>query len=185
MSALAGQDFHQSVHAVPFAHTVSVQADKLFAARCFQPDGFSPWRNLYPGLPQESQQRLQIVGLFFESGVNRHAQPVPVAWRFIPQPLVVTLAAPLWVFHDGVAVFDADGIVQPPHSFGAAPEIAELSGAIQRGGVPNDVVMDMGLVDVGADDKGVFPFGEPHRQLIAQAVMWYKKSRHLQLTEKE
>ena len=32
------------------------------------------------------------------------------------------------------------------------------------------MVMDMGLVDVGADDKGVFPFGEPHRQLIAQAV---------------
>ena len=32
------------------------------------------------------------------------------------------------------------------------------------------MVMDMGLVDVSADDKGVFPFGEPHRQIIAQAV---------------
>ena len=41
---------------------------------------------------------------------------------------------------------------------------------VQAGGVPDDVVMDVGLVHMGTDDKGVFPFGKAPRQLIAQAV---------------
>ena len=74
------------------------------------------------------------------------------------------------IFHDGVAVFDADSVVQPPHGFGTAPEVSEFSGAVQGGRIENDVVMDMGFVDVGADNKGVVSFCEAHRQLPAQAV---------------
>ena len=41
---------------------------------------------------------------------------------------------------------------------------------VQNGGVPDDVIMDVGFVYMGADDKGVFPLGEAAGQLIAQAV---------------
>ena len=35
------------------------------------------------------------------------------------RPLVVALAVALRILHDGVAVLDADGIVEPPHSAAA------------------------------------------------------------------
>ena len=76
----------------------------------------------------------------------------------------------LWSFHDGIAVLNADCIIEPPHRFGASPKISEFSGVVQRGGVPDDVIMDVGFVNVGADDKCVSPLGEAHRQLVAQAV---------------
>ena len=41
---------------------------------------------------------------------------------FVAQPLVVALALALRILHDGVAVLDADGIVEPPHGAAAAPK---------------------------------------------------------------
>ena len=41
---------------------------------------------------------------------------------------------------------------------------------VQSGGVPNDVIMDVGLVHMSADNKSVVFFGKPAGQLIAQAV---------------
>ena len=35
-----------------------------------------------------------------------------------------------------------DKITELPDSFGAAPEVAEFPRAVQRGGVPNDMVVD-------------------------------------------
>ena len=88
----------------------------------------------------------------------------------VAQPFVVTLALALWVGHNGISVLNADGIVQAAHSSGAAPEIPKFALLIQSGGVPNDVIMDVGLVDVRTDDVSMIAFCEALRQLAAQAI---------------
>ena len=85
----------------------------------------------------------------------------------VAQPLAIALSMRFWVLHDGVSVLDADGIVEPPHGPGAAPEVSELPVTVQVDGIPDDAVMDMGLVDVSADDKGVVSFGKPAGKLLA------------------
>ena len=170
MDALAGQDLHQSVHTVRLAHAVGIQPDKFFLPRRFQPDRFSPWGNFNPGLGQQLQQGIQVGGLLLQCGINRRLKLLPVRGRFVSQPFVVGLAPALGILHDGVSVFDADGIIQPPQGLGAAPKISELPGMVQGRGIENDVVMDMGFVHMSADNESVFALGEPHRQLLPQAV---------------
>ena len=88
----------------------------------------------------------------------------------VAQPLVVAFAVRLRVLHDGQAVFNAQGIVKPPHRPGAPPKVAEFPLAVQRRGVPNDMIMDMRFINVGANDKGVIALGEAAGQFTADAV---------------
>ena len=101
------------------------------------------------------------------------------------QPLVVGLALGFWVLHNGQAVFNAQGITQPPHGASAAPKVAELAGAVQRGGVPNDVIMDVRTIYVGADDKGMIVLGKASGKLHADAVGLLRRdlSRHKRLPD--
>ena len=98
----------------------------------------------------------------------------------IAQPLVVALAAPLGRLHDGVAVLDADGVAQAVNGAGAAPKVAEFAVTFQRGGVPYNMIVDVRLVDVGADDESVLAFGKAPGQLHAQAVGFLRRdlARH-------
>ena len=48
--------------------------------------------------------------------------------------------------------------------------ILELPGAVQGGGIEDDVIVDMRPVGVGSNDKGVLAFGEAHPQLITDTV---------------
>ena len=89
---------------------------------------------------------------------------------FVAQPLVVALAVALWILHDGAAVLDADGIVEPPNSTAAAPKVSEFAGLAERGRVPNHMIVNMGFVDMSADDIGVIALGEALGQLTAQTV---------------
>jgi len=89
---------------------------------------------------------------------------------FVAQPLVVALAVALWILHDGVAVLDADGIIKPPNGTTAAPKVSEFAGLAERGRVPNHMIVNMGFVDMGADDIGVIALGEALGQLTAQTV---------------
>ena len=89
---------------------------------------------------------------------------------FVAQPLVVALAVALRILHDGAAVLDADGIVEPPHGAAATPKVSEFSGLAERGGVPNHMIVNMGFVNMGADNVGVIAFGEALGQLTAQTV---------------
>ena len=81
--------------------------------------------------------------------------------RLIAQPLVVTFAVGLWVLDNGQSVLNADGVAQSADSSSAAPKVAELPVTVQVDRTPNDMIMDMGLVNVGTDDKGGFALGEP------------------------
>ena len=90
--------------------------------------------------------------------------------RLIAQPLVVTFAVGLWVLDNGQSVLNADGVAQSTDGFCAAPKVAELPVTVQVDRTPNDMIMDMGLVNVSADDKGVFALGEPFGKFHAQPV---------------
>lgn len=90
------------------------------------------------------------------------------------QPLVVAFSVWLWVLDNGQTVLDAEGIAQTPDGFGAAPKVAELPVTIQIDSTPNNVIMDMGLINVSADDEGVFALGEPLGKFHAQTVGFFR-----------
>ena len=76
----------------------------------------------------------------------------------VAQPFVVGLAFALGIGHNGISILNADGIVQAAYRSGAAPEIPKFALFIQSGGIPNDVIMDVGLVDVRTDDVSMIAF---------------------------
>lgn len=132
-------------------------------------------------LLQQAQQLLQAGRFLCQRPVDGLAQLLLVGGlRRVAQPLVVTLAAPLGGLHDGVTVLDADGVAQAMDGAGAAPKVAELAVALQRGGVPDNMVVDVGLVNVGADDESVLALGEAPGQLHAQPVGFLRRdlARH-------
>ena len=88
----------------------------------------------------------------------------------IAQPLVVTFAVGLWVLNNGQSVLNADGVAQSTDGFCAAPKVAELPVTVQVDRTPNDMIMDMGLINVSADDKGVFALGEPFGKFYTEPV---------------
>lgn len=55
-------------------------------------------------------------------------------------------------------MLDAQRITELLHGSGAAPEIAEFVCAVQVGRVPDDVIMNMGFVHMGSDDKSMISF---------------------------
>ena len=73
-----------------------------------------------------------------------------------------------------LAVLDADGVVESPHGAAAAPKVSEFAGLTERSGVPNHMIVNVGFVDMGADDIGVIALGEPLGQLAAQAVCFFR-----------
>ena len=137
-----------------------VHADKTLLIRSQQGWHFSAF-DLIPGLTQQFQQLLEALGLLRQGFINGITNPFPMGGLLlIAQPLVVGLALALGVGHNGVSVLNADGIVQAAHGFGAAPEIPKFALFIQSGSVPNDVIMDVGLINVRTDDVGMVVFRE-------------------------
>ena len=88
----------------------------------------------------------------------------------ITQPFVVAFSVGFRVLHNGQSVLDTDGIAQAPDGSGAAPKVAEFSVTIRIDRRPDDVIMDVRFVYVGADHKGVISLGEPLGKFYAQAV---------------
>ena len=80
-----------------------------------------------------------------------------------------------WILYDGVTVLNADRIIEAAQSLGAAPEIPELALLIESGGVPNHMIVNMGFVNVCADNVGVIAFGEAPCQLTAQTVCFLRR----------
>ena len=87
---------------------------------------------------------------------------------------VVAFSMRFWVLYNGIAILNADGIVEPPDRAGTAPKVSEFPVTVQIDRVPDDVVMDMGFVDMGADHKGMIALGEPLCKLHAQPVGFFR-----------
>ena len=166
---LTGQDGPQVCF--PIALSQPVQAEEFLACLGSEGDGFAPALDLDPGPGQQRQQGLQVRRAALQSGVNGLPELLPLGGLgLLLQPLVIGQAAPLGVLNDGQPVLQADQITQPPHRHGRAAEVPELALAVQGGGVPDDVIVDVAAVGVGGDDESVPAFQEPLRELIADAV---------------
>ena len=68
----------------------------------------------------------------------------------------------------------ADDIAEPLQGYPGEEKVLELSAAVQRSGIENDVVMDMSSVCMSGHRKGMIPFGETHGQLIAEPVCFLR-----------
>ncbi len=90
--------------------------------------------------------------------------------RVVAQPLAVVIFPALRIGDYGEPVLGADGVAEPCHRPAGAEKIAKLVLAVQRGGVPDDVIMDVLFVGVRGDEKGVSAFQKPLGKLIAYAV---------------
>lgn len=124
--------------------------------------------DLIPGLPQQLQQRFKAVGLLSQRIVNGGADLFPMGrLLLIAQLLVIASPVLLWIFHNGIAILNADGVIQPPHSAAAAPKVPELAGLTECRGVPDHMIMNMSFIDMGADDVSVIALGEPLGQLTS------------------
>jgi len=60
------------------------------------------------------------------------------------------------------------------NSSGASPKVTELPVAIRIDRRPDDVIMDVRFVYVGADHKGVIALGKPLGKFHAQAVCFLR-----------
>ena len=54
-------------------------------------------------------------------------------------------------------------------------KVIELPAAVQRSGIENDVVMDVGSVCMSGYCKGMIPFGKAHGQFIAKPVCFLRR----------
>ena len=80
------------------------------------------------------------------------------------------LAVQLGIGNDGQIIFKANAVREPPHCTARADEVPELPGAVQRGRIVINVIVDVCLVRVGGNEKGVLALCPAHRHFIADAV---------------
>ena len=80
------------------------------------------------------------------------------------------LAVQLGVGYDGQIIFKTNAVREPPHRTARADEVPEFPGTVQRGRVVINVVMDVRLVRVGGNEKGILALCPAHRRFIADAV---------------
>ena len=76
----------------------------------------------------------------------------------------------LRVGNDGQIIFKTDAVREPPQRTARADEITKLPGAVQRGRIVINVIVDVCLVRVGGNEKGVLALCPAHRRFIADPV---------------
>ena len=82
----------------------------------------------------------------------------------------VPFAVQLRIGDDGQIIFKANAVREPPYRTARADEVTELPGAVQRGRVIINVIMNVRLVRVGGNEKGILALCPAHRHFIADAV---------------
>ena len=70
----------------------------------------------------------------------------------------------------GQIIFKANAVREPPYRTARADEVPEFPGAVQRGRIVINVIVDVRLVYVGGNEKGILPLCPAHRRFIADAV---------------
>ena len=81
-----------------------------------------------------------------------------------------SLAVQLRIGDDGQIIFKANAVREPPHRTARADEVPELPGAVQRGRIVINVIVDVCLVRVGGNEKGILALCPAHRRFIADTV---------------
>ena len=86
------------------------------------------------------------------------------------------LAVQLGIGDDGQIIFKANAVREPPYRTARADEVTEFSGAVQRGRVVINVIVNVRLVRVGSNEKGVLALCPAHRRFIADAVCLLRRN---------
>ena len=147
------------------------KTDKALFAGVTQGQRIPAPPDLASAVAQQLQKRVKAVRLLQKRRVDEAAEQFPVGGlRLASQPPAVVVDAALRVCDHGEPVLGADGVAEPCHRPAGAEKIAELMLAVQRGGVPDDVIVNMPLVGMGSYKKGVSSFQKPLGKFIAHTV---------------
>ena len=122
-------------------------------------------------LRQQLQKRVKAVGPPQKRRVDEAAEQLPMGGlRVVAQPLAVVIFPALRIGDYGKPVLGADGVAESRDGPAGAEKIPKLPLAVQRCGVPDDVIVNMPRVSMGSHKKGVPALEEAHGKLIAHAV---------------
>ena len=72
-------------------------------------------------------------------------------------------------------MLQAELVVHAPDRLGRTPKVSEFPGAVKIHGIDYDVVMDMVLVYMGANDKGIVVFRQYQSKLPADLVRLFRR----------
>ncbi len=126
------------------------QTDKALAIRVPEGQRIAAPPDLAACLRQQLQKRVEAVGLLQKRRVDKAAEQLPVGGlRVVTQPLAVVIFPALGCCDDGQPVLGADGVAEPRDSPAGAEKIPKLPLAVQCGGVPDDVIVNMPPVGMG------------------------------------
>ena len=162
--------------AVALPQRGGTQTGKPFLAGSPETDCAPLLLYLIAGLLHEGEKGSKVGGLFFKGRVNGGAQLLLEGKRSFPAlgpfPVVPVFPLAFWLRlpHHREAIFQTEGVGQPPQGTAGAEEVPVFMGAVKGGGIVINVVMDMSLVRVGGDDELVPSLRPPHSQLIADTV---------------
>ena len=92
---------------------------------------------------------------------------------FISQPCAIMLPAGFRIFYNRKSMLQTQLVIHSPDCPGRAPEVAKFFLTVQCSRVDNDVIMDMVLIHMGADNKGMVSFCELQCQLPADLISFF------------
>ena len=140
-------------------------------------DRFPAPGDFHAGRFQNFQEILKGGGGLLQGGVNSLPDLVLKGERFvsIAQPFPIMAAAGLGIFHNGKAMLQTQLIADPAQGPGGTPEVAEFLGTFQVYRAHDDVIMDMVLIYVRADDKSVVSLRQPHGKLLADLIGFFRR----------
>ena len=141
------------------------KTDKALFVRVAQGQRIPAPPDLAASIAQQLQKRVKAVGLLQKRRVNEAAEQLPVGGlRLVSQPLAVVIFPALRIGDYGEPMLGADGVAEPCDSPAGAEKIPKLSLAVQRGGVPDDVIMNVLFVGVRGNEKRRVVLSETARQ---------------------
>ena len=120
------------------------KTDKALAVRVPQGQRIPAPPDLATSIAQQLQKSVKAVWLLQKRRVDHAAEQFPVGGlRLVSQPPAVVIFPALRIGDYGEPMLGADGVAEPCHCPAGAEKIAELVLAVQRGGVPDDVIMNV------------------------------------------
>lgn len=135
------------------------KTDKALFAGVAQGQRIPAPSDLAASIAQQLQKRVKAVGPPQKRRVYEAAEQLPMGGlRVVAQPLAVVIFPALRIGDYGEPMLGADGVAEPCDRPARAEKIAELVLAVQRGGVPDDVIVNVLLSVCVATKKACRPF---------------------------